>query len=52
MPCVRDYLDDDGRLQTEEVKPSDVTTVAKEDIRDLPLPVWKQDPSYFWSKRK
>jgi hypothetical protein len=53
MPAVRDYLDEDtGELKVELVRPEDVTTVAKEDLIDLPVPKWSRDPSYFWGEGK
>ena len=48
MPAVRDYIDDDGELKVELVKPKDIVTVAREDLRDMPVPRYNSDPSYFW----
>jgi hypothetical protein len=47
---MRDYIDDDGELQTEEVAPSVQVIVSKEDLRDVPVPRYKDDPSYFWGE--
>lgn len=52
MPVVRDYIDDEGELKTELVKPSVQVIVSKEDLRDLPMPRYKDDPSYFWGEGK
>lgn len=51
MPAVRDYIDDDdGELKVELVKPEDISLVAREDLREVGLPRYKDDPSYFWGE--